>query len=89
MRQTEDKQQTTARVYMVRYYMSGIWIPQLSYMQSAGRVHCNTAFGDMVVDFPDHRILDSIDKVMPVLIEILRDAPYVDFDKSLSWIGVY
>ncbi|KAF9475060.1 hypothetical protein BDN70DRAFT_996680 [Pholiota conissans] len=53
---------------------------------SASRVHCNTAFGDLVVDSPGSRILDSIDTVMPVLIEILRDAPYVDFDKSLSWI---
>ena len=25
---------------------------------------------------------------MPALIDILRDVPFIDFDKSLSWEGI-
>ncbi|KDR73543.1 hypothetical protein GALMADRAFT_227988 [Galerina marginata CBS 339.88] len=54
---------------------------------SATRLQCNIAFGDLVINFPDSRISSSIDIVIPTLIDILRDIPYTDFDKSLSWIG--
>ncbi|KAF8798204.1 hypothetical protein BYT27DRAFT_7178838 [Phlegmacium glaucopus] len=52
---------------------------------SASRVHCNIAFGELVVNFSDSHINESIDTIMPVLIDILRDIPCTDFDKSLSW----
>ncbi|KAF8969865.1 hypothetical protein BDZ97DRAFT_1937223 [Flammula alnicola] len=52
---------------------------------SATRVHCSIAFGDLVVDFPNSHITDSIDTVISVLIDILRDVPFIDFDTSLSW----
>ncbi|KIK08174.1 hypothetical protein K443DRAFT_35139, partial [Laccaria amethystina LaAM-08-1] len=66
-------------------------LPQLTtsrvYM-TASRVHCNIAFGELVVNFPEAHISNSIDTVMPALIDILRDVPFIDFDKSLSWEGI-
>jgi hypothetical protein len=56
-------------------------------LQSASRVHCNIAFGELVVNFSDSHIRNSIDTIVPVLIDILRNIPYTDFDKSLSWQG--
>ena len=52
-------------------------------------MHCNIAFGELVVNFSDSHICDSIDTIMPVLIDILNDIPYTDFDRSLSWDGIY
>ncbi|KAL0581133.1 Phosphatidylinositol 4-kinase stt4 [Marasmius crinis-equi] len=51
----------------------------------ASRAHCNIAFGEMVANFPESYITEAIDTLMPVLIDILRDVPNIDFDKSLSW----
>lgn len=53
----------------------------------ASRVHCNIAFGELVVNFPDIQIDNTIDTLIPVLIDVLRDVPYIDFDKCLSWEG--
>ncbi|KAF9067556.1 hypothetical protein BDP27DRAFT_1328569 [Rhodocollybia butyracea] len=52
---------------------------------SVSRVHCNIAFGELVVNFPDSYINENIDTLMPVLIDVLRDVPHIDFDKCLSW----
>ncbi|KAK7038059.1 hypothetical protein R3P38DRAFT_3311292 [Favolaschia claudopus] len=52
---------------------------------SASRVHCNIAFGELVVNFPETYIESAIDTLMPALIDVLRDVPYIDFDKCLSW----
>ncbi|CAA7271519.1 unnamed protein product [Cyclocybe aegerita] len=52
---------------------------------SASRVHCNIAFGELVVNFPIPQISSSIETVIPVLVGILREIPTIDFDKSLSW----
>jgi len=57
--------------------------------QSASSVHCNIAFGELVVNFSDTHINDSIKTIIPVLFDILRDIPYIDFDKSLSWKGMW
>ncbi|ESK94184.1 phosphatidylinositol 4-kinase [Moniliophthora roreri MCA 2997] len=51
----------------------------------ASRAHCNIAFGELVVNFPDSHIAKTVDTLMPVLIDVLRDVPYIDFDRSLSW----
>ncbi|KAJ8087995.1 phosphatidylinositol-4- kinase [Marasmius tenuissimus] len=51
----------------------------------ASRAHCNIAFGELVTNFPESHINETIDTLMPVLIDILRDVPNIDFDKSLSW----
>lgn len=55
--------------------------------KSASRVLCNIAFGDLVVNFPESRIIDDIDILLPALLDILEDVPFIDFDKSLSWQG--
>jgi phosphatidylinositol 4-kinase len=52
---------------------------------SATRAHCNIAFGDLVMHFPDPQISTSIETLMPVLVGMLKDVPFIDFDKSLSW----
>ncbi|KAJ7286212.1 hypothetical protein C8J57DRAFT_1496884 [Mycena rebaudengoi] len=52
---------------------------------SASRVHCNIAFGELVVNFPEVHITNAIDTLMPALIDVLSDVPYIDFDKCLSW----
>ncbi|CAK5277296.1 unnamed protein product [Mycena citricolor] len=52
---------------------------------SVSRVHCNIAFGELVVHFPEAQIANAIETLMPALIEVLRDVPYIDFDKCLSW----
>ncbi|EEB95937.1 hypothetical protein MPER_05014 [Moniliophthora perniciosa FA553] len=51
----------------------------------ASRAHCNIAFGELVVKFPDSHIAKTVDTLMPVLIDVLEDVPYIDFDTSLSW----
>jgi len=56
-------------------------------MKPASRVHCNIAFGELVVNFPDAHIASTIDTLMPALIDVLRDVPYIDFDRCLSWEG--
>ncbi|KAJ6608572.1 hypothetical protein B0H10DRAFT_524147 [Mycena sp. CBHHK59/15] len=52
---------------------------------SASRVHCNIAFGELVVNFPEVHVANAIYTLMPALIDVLRDVPYIDFDKCLSW----
>ncbi|KAG6909642.1 hypothetical protein DXG01_016424 [Tephrocybe rancida] len=58
----------------------------LRVFMSTSRVHCNIAFGELVVNFPDSYINESIDVLMPVLVDILNDVPFIDFDKCLSWL---
>jgi phosphatidylinositol 4-kinase len=38
--------------------------------------------------FPDDQVASTINTVMPVLIDILRDIPYIDFDQNLFWDGM-
>ncbi|KAG6889834.1 hypothetical protein C0995_014311 [Termitomyces sp. Mi166 len=52
---------------------------------STSRVHCNIAFGELIINFPESHIKDSINILMPVLVDILNDVPFIDFDKCLSW----
>ena len=58
-------------------------------LQPASRVHCNIAFGELVTNFPAAHIDSTIDSIVPVLLDILRDVPHIDFDRSLSWEGIY
>ncbi|KAG8958845.1 phosphatidylinositol-4- kinase, partial [Tulasnella sp. 425] len=48
---------------------------------SASRVHCNIAFGEMAYNIPPEHSTEST----AVLIEILKDIPYIDFENSLVW----
>ncbi|KZT60454.1 hypothetical protein CALCODRAFT_119134 [Calocera cornea HHB12733] len=47
----------------------------------ASRVHCNIAFGELAPSVPD----EHIDRALTVLVELLRDVPYIDFEPSLAW----
>jgi hypothetical protein len=55
--------------------------------QPASRIHCNIAFGELVVNFSDTYISNSIDTVVPVLVGMLQDIPFLRFDRTLSWDG--
>jgi len=37
--------------------------------------------------YPDERIRDQEDTLTNALLAILRDAPHIDYDRSLSWEG--
>ncbi|OSD08514.1 atypical/PIKK/PI4K protein kinase [Trametes coccinea BRFM310] len=45
------------------------------------RVQCNIGFAELAVNLPHAHVNDTV----PVLIDILRDIPYIDFDQCLSW----
>ncbi|KAF8579311.1 atypical/PIKK/PI4K protein kinase [Ramaria rubella] len=48
---------------------------------SSSRVHCNIGFGELAVNMAK----SHSDSTISVLIDILRDIPFIDFDKTLSW----
>ncbi|KAG1849308.1 hypothetical protein DFJ58DRAFT_795151 [Suillus subalutaceus] len=52
---------------------------------SEARAHCNIAFGELVVNFPEEHIAKHIDTLIPVLMDLLHDVPRMDFDRCLSW----
>ncbi|KAI8989762.1 atypical/PIKK/PI4K protein kinase [Trametes punicea] len=45
------------------------------------RVQCNIGFAELAINLPYAHVDDTV----PVLIDILRDVPYIDFDQCLSW----
>ncbi|TFK94778.1 atypical/PIKK/PI4K protein kinase [Polyporus arcularius HHB13444] len=45
------------------------------------RVQCNIGFAELAVNLPNSHVDDTV----PVLVDILRDVPYIDFDQCLSW----
>lgn len=55
--------------------------------QPASTAHCNIAFGELIINFPDNYISESIETVISVLIDMLGSVPHIDFDQSLSWQG--
>ena len=50
----------------------------------ASRVRCNIGFGELAVNLPEALLGSAV----PVLLDILRDIPYFDFDRNLAWDGV-
>ena len=46
-------------------------------------MHCNIGFAELAVNMPN----PLLDETVPVLIDILRDVPYIDFDRCLAWDG--
>jgi hypothetical protein len=52
--------------------------------QPASRVRCHIGFGELAMNLPDSHVASTV----PVLVDILRDVPLIDFDESLSWEGV-
>ncbi|KIP08777.1 hypothetical protein PHLGIDRAFT_364236 [Phlebiopsis gigantea 11061_1 CR5-6] len=54
---------------------------QLRVFMSNSRVQCNIGFAELAVNMPDSLVEDTV----PVLVHILRDVPYIDFDRCLAW----
>ncbi|KAH9930753.1 atypical/PIKK/PI4K protein kinase [Fomitopsis serialis] len=48
---------------------------------SNSRVQCNIGFAELAVSLPDAHV----EQTVPVLVDILRDVPYIDFDQCLFW----
>lgn len=73
------------RVYIVSYLTSRLTnIPILTFLQSASKVHCHIAYGQLAVNLP----AGHLESAIPVLIDILRDVSHVQFDPSLNWTGI-
>ena len=41
-----------------------------------------------MANFPDKYTRENIGTLIPALVEILGDVPFIDFDKCLSWDGI-
>lgn len=54
--------------------------PERVYM-SYSRVQCHIAFGELAQRLPK----GHLESAVPVLLDIARDIPFIDFDPSLSW----
>jgi hypothetical protein len=52
-------------------------------LQSTSRIQCNIGFAELAVNLSDEHIATTI----PVLIDILRDIPHINFDKCMAWDG--
>lgn len=50
---------------------------------TASRVHCNIAFGELAYNVPSAHAA----KTVAVLVDMLRDIPFFDFEPSLAWEG--
>ncbi|KAH8099528.1 atypical/PIKK/PI4K protein kinase [Cristinia sonorae] len=48
---------------------------------SNSRIHCNIGFAELSVNLPDAHV----EATVPVLVDILRDIPYIDFDRCFTW----
>ncbi|KAI0086351.1 atypical/PIKK/PI4K protein kinase [Irpex rosettiformis] len=48
---------------------------------SYSRVQCNIGFAELAVNLPNAHVAETV----PVLIDILRDIPHIDFDRCLAW----
>ena len=46
-------------------------------------IQCNIGFAELAVNMPEAHVEQTI----PVLVDILRDVPYIDFDQCLFWEG--
>ncbi|KAI0273304.1 atypical/PIKK/PI4K protein kinase [Gloeopeniophorella convolvens] len=55
-------------------------LEQKVYM-SASRARCNIGFAELSVNLS----VDLLQSTVPVLLDILRDIPYIDFDINLTW----
>lgn len=51
--------------------------------QSASRARCNIGFSELSVNMSPALLHSTV----PVLLDVLRDIPYIDFDMNLTWDG--
>lgn len=54
-------------------------------VQSASRARCNIGFAELSVNISSTLLPTTV----PVLLDILRDIPYIDFDMNLTWDGEF
>ena len=64
-------------------------LTKLITIQSEARALNTIAFGELIMHYPDERIRDQDDTLTNALLAILCDAPYIDYDQSLSWEGKF
>jgi hypothetical protein len=57
---------------------------ELGTLQSASTIRCHIGYGELAMSLPNSYLSNTV----PVLVDILRDVPRIDFDESLSWAGV-
>jgi phosphatidylinositol 4-kinase len=81
-----DAKVTEARVFMVRHDLS-LSSASAQRTQPVSMAHCNIAFGELVINFPDDHISENIETLIPVLVDMLDSVPNIDFDQCLSWQG--
>jgi hypothetical protein len=51
--------------------------------QSASRARCNIGFSELSVNMSSSLLHSTV----PVLLDVLRDIPYIEFDMNLTWDG--
>ncbi|KAF9526949.1 hypothetical protein CPB83DRAFT_856867 [Crepidotus variabilis] len=51
----------------------------------ASLIHCNVAFGELILGYSESHLKNTVTSTLPVLIQMLEDIPNRDFDKSVSW----
>jgi phosphatidylinositol 4-kinase len=51
--------------------------------QSASSARCNIGFSELSVNMSTTLLHSTV----PVLLDVLRDIPYIDFDMNLTWDG--
>lgn len=78
----EENAETPERVFMVCFSLLCKRFSAHS-SQSYSRVQCNIGFAELAVSLPHAHV----DETVPVLVDILRDIPYIDFDRCLAWDG--
>ncbi|KIK31061.1 hypothetical protein PISMIDRAFT_130324 [Pisolithus microcarpus 441] len=54
---------------------------------SEARTHCNIAFGEHVANLSEGHVRSQEGALITPLLDILHDAPHVDYDQCLSWDG--
>jgi phosphatidylinositol 4-kinase len=52
-------------------------------VQPASRANCHVGFAQVAAKIPESQVAS----VVPVLIDILRDVPRMEFDQCLVWDG--
>ena len=73
-----------ARVFMVCFILFRCTTVKLiKAEQSTSRISCNIGFAELAPNIPESHVTSAVSG----LIEILRDVPYIDFDRTLSWNG--
>ncbi|KIO22722.1 hypothetical protein M407DRAFT_216052 [Tulasnella calospora MUT 4182] len=80
---SEEEDEYEPRVFMVGdiAHLAPDHVDFDKWFQSASGVRCNIAFGEMASNIPpEHSAKSTV-----VLIEILKDIPYIDFEHSLEW----